>query len=44
MKYEKPTVIIFDKKIMDEIMALAGSGPCHCGNGSSQNGSKRSKA
>ncbi len=44
MKYQKPKVLIYDEKIMNEILALASSSPCKCGNGSSQGGGKRSKA
>lgn len=44
MKYQKPMVLIYDEEIMNEILALAGSGTCKCGNGTSQNGNLRSKA
>ena len=44
MQYQKPRVLIYDENIMNEILALAGSGICKCGNGTSQNGQKRSKA
>ena len=44
MKYQKPRVLIYDEKIMNEILALAGSGTCKCGNGTTQSGQLRSKA
>ena len=44
MKYQKPRVLIYDEKIMNEILAVAGSGTCKCGNGTSQNGSLRARA
>lgn len=44
MSYEKPEVIIYDEEVMNEIEALATSSACKCGNGQSQDGSKRSKA
>ncbi len=44
MKYEKPAIIIYDEEVMSEILALANSATCKCGNGSSQTGSKRARA
>lgn len=42
--YFKPTLTVYDAESMLAILAKAGSGNCKCGNGSSQDGSKRSKA
>lgn len=44
MQYKKPQVIVYDEEVMNEILALAGSGTCKCGNGESQDGSKRARA
>ena len=44
MVYCKPIVTIYDEETMHAILAMAGSGTCKCGNGSSQDGSKRARA
>lgn len=44
MMYVKPCITVYDEDAMKAIVAMAGSGNCKCGNGSSQNGSKRARA
>jgi hypothetical protein len=33
MKYEKPTVIIYDEEVMNELKAMASSTSCYCMSG-----------